>query len=63
MKLTNVNINVAPILDVFGLDELANPISALRDDRVIAMIAHGIEHKNIAPLIKKRCDWTEIIND
>jgi hypothetical protein len=64
-KITNVNINIAKVMDAFGLSDLANPMEAHigydQDDRVIAMIAKGIGHQNAAPLIKKRCEFTKEI--
>jgi hypothetical protein len=63
-KITNVNINVAKIYDVFDMGGVANPLAAHTgydtDDRVIAMIAKGIGNKHTAPLIKQRCEWTEM---
>lgn len=63
-KITNVNINVTKIMDVFGLGQFANPLSAHTgydtDDRVVAMIAEGIGNKHTAPLVKEKCQWTAI---
>ena len=63
-KITNVNINIAKILDAFGLAKVANPLTAHTgydtDDRVIAMIAKGIGSKHTAPLVKQKCEWTQI---
>ena len=45
-RITNVNINIAKIMDAFGMTDLANPLEAHvgydTDDRVIALIAKGI---------------------
>jgi hypothetical protein len=64
VSVTNVNINVAKIYDAFGLGKIANPMEAhigyTKDDRVIALLADGIGHKDTAPLIKEKCEWTEI---
>jgi len=64
IKVTNVNINVAKIFDAFGMGKFANPMEAhlgyTKDDRVIAMIAKGIGNKQVAPLVKEKCEWTEI---
>jgi hypothetical protein len=35
-------------------------LSYSKDDCVIAMIAEGIGNKQVAPLIKEKCEWTEI---
>ena len=62
-KITNVNINIAKIMDAFGLTDLANPMEAHvgydTDDRVVAMIAKGIGHPSTSPLIKERCEFTK----
>jgi hypothetical protein len=64
-KITNVNINVAKIMDAFGLADLANPMEAHvgydQDDRVIAMIAKGIGHPGLSPVVKQRCEFTKAI--
>ena len=66
VSVTNVNINVARIYDAFGFGKFANPMEAhigyTTDDRVIALLADGIGHKNTAPLVKEKCEWTEIID-
>lgn len=64
MNVTNVNINVAKVIDTFGMGDFANPLDAhlgySTDDRIIAMIANGIGNGHIAPIIKEKCEWTEI---
>ncbi|MDZ4150275.1 hypothetical protein, partial [Methylicorpusculum sp.] len=44
-SITNVSINIARVMDAFGLADLANPLEAHvgydNDDRVIALIAKG----------------------
>ncbi|WP_431064865.1 hypothetical protein [Methylotuvimicrobium sp.] len=63
--VTNVNINVAKIIDAFGLSDLANPLEAHlgydRDDRVVALIANGIGHPNALPLIEERCEFVKTV--
>ena len=62
-KVTNIAINVAKIISLFGLGEFANPASAHgdydQDERVIALIAHGFGQENAADIIKERCTWME----
>ena len=62
-KITNVNINIAKLMDAFGLADMANPMDAHvgydQDDRVIAMIAKGIGTKGASPLVKQRCEFTK----
>ncbi len=61
--VTNVNINIAKVMDAFGLADLANPMEAHtgydQDDRVVALIAKGIGQPNSAPLVKQRCEFTK----
>jgi len=63
--ITNVNINVAKVMDAFGFSDLANPLEAHvgydQDDRVIALIAHGIGNEKTSPLIKQRCEFTKTV--
>lgn len=65
-KITNVNINIARLMDAFGMTDLANPMETHvgydQDDRVIAMIVKGIGNVGTSPLIKKRCEFTKEIN-
>ncbi|MCQ8116729.1 hypothetical protein [Methylomonas rosea] len=64
-KITNVNINIANVIDAFGISDLANPLEAhlgyAQDDRVIALIAHGIGHQQSADLVKNRCEFTKTV--
>ncbi|MGR8935185.1 MAG: hypothetical protein ACU837_12460 [Gammaproteobacteria bacterium] len=64
--VTNININVTDIIDIFGMGKFANPLDAhlgySKDDRVVAMIAHGIGNRNTAPLVKAKCQWTQLID-
>ena len=58
-KMTNVSINVAEVISLFGVGEYASPGEAHSgysgDDRVIQLIVHGIGHEGAADLIKERC--------
>ncbi|MDP2179963.1 hypothetical protein [Methylicorpusculum sp.] len=62
-SITNVSINIARVMDAFGLADLANPLEAHvgydNDDRVIALIAKGIDHPNASPLVNQRCEFTK----
>ena len=59
VDITNININIAKVIDVFGLGTFANPMVAHigydTDERVIALIARGVGNSNTAPIIKERC--------
>jgi hypothetical protein len=64
-RITNVNINIAKVMDAFGISDLANPMAAHvgydTDDRVIALIANGIGNQKTLPLIKERCEFTKTV--
>ena len=65
-KVTNIIINVAKPISLFGLGEVANPAEAHsgydHDERVIAIVAHGIGHEGSAEVVKERCTWMETID-
>jgi len=65
-EVTNININVAHVIDMFGLGSFANPLTAHTgydsDDRVVALIAKGIGTKNTADLVTERCRWTKYVD-
>lgn len=62
--ITNVNISVAKVQDAVGI-KFANPVTAHLgyedDDRIVALIANGLNKKKMDPLIKERCRWIEYI--
>jgi hypothetical protein len=62
--VSNISLNVAHVVDVFGFSEIASPMEAHtgydHDDRVVALLAHGLRNKNMAPIIKERCEWIEL---
>lgn len=64
-SVTNININVAKVIDAFGISDLANPLEAHiaydQDDRVIALIARGIGTEHSSPLVRERCEFTNIL--
>jgi hypothetical protein len=64
-RLVNVIINVAGVIDVLGLGEVANPMIAHvayeDDERVIELIAHGIGTDAVAPIVAERCVWMETL--
>ena len=65
IDVTNININVAFVFDIFGLGKVANPMEAHvgydTDDRVVALIAKWIGNKGTANIVKERCQWIETI--
>jgi len=60
-KVTNVAINIASVKSLFGLGTFANPLTAHtgydEDERVGGLIAKGIGHDDIAPIVRDRCAW------
>jgi hypothetical protein len=62
--ITNVTINVAKPISLFGLGEFANPGEAHggydHDERVIALMTHGIGHDLAAQIVKERCTWLHL---
>lgn len=66
-KVTNVAINVTEPISLFGISDFANPAAAHadyeHDERVIALIAHGIGQENTADIVKERCTWLETVGD
>ncbi len=59
VDITNININIARVIDAFGLGTFANPMVAHigydTDERVVALIAKGVGNSNTAPIVTKRC--------
>ena len=62
--ICGININIAKVFDAFGIGKIANPLEAhigyAKDDRVVALIADGIGNDHTDPIIKDKCEWTEI---
>lgn len=63
-SLTNVIINVADVVSLFG-GELANPLSAHtnydNDERVLGLLTKGIGGIETDPSVKKNCTWLETV--
>jgi len=63
-EISNISLNIAYVVDVFGFNEFASPMEAHtgydHDERVIALMAHGLSEHDMAPIIKERCDWVEV---
>jgi hypothetical protein len=66
-KITNVVLNVAPVNNLFGIGEIANPLTAHNaydnDERVIQLIAKGISHDHVDPIVQERCTWLEMVEE
>lgn len=65
-EVTNININVAKIINAFNFGKVANPLEAHvgygTDDRVIALIAKGIGNIRASKMVNERCRWVETID-
>jgi len=63
-NVSNISLNIANVVDVFGISEIANPMEAHlgydHDERVVALLAHGIDNENMPPIVKERCEWIEL---
>ena len=64
-RLTNISINVARPVNLFGLSQVANPVSAHGaydgDERVIDIMAHGIGGGAAWAELEERCSWIETV--
>lgn len=62
-SVTNVSLNIAEQKSLFDTATFANPMTAhsgyMEDDRVIDLIANGLHHDAMAPIIAQRCRWIE----
>ncbi len=62
--VVNVIVNVAQIINVAGLTQLANPATAHlayeNDERVLSLITGGIGSPDTAPIVEERCEWIEL---
>ena len=60
-KVTNVTINIAHVKSLFGLAELADPLTAHigygADERVGGLLVQGAGHENTAEIVQERCTW------
>ncbi|NOR80581.1 MAG: hypothetical protein GQ529_07060, partial [Methyloprofundus sp.] len=65
-EITNINVNVAHVIDMFGFGKFANPLTAHTgydsDDRVVALIANGVGGNNTSQVVNDRCVWTEFVD-
>lgn len=65
-QVTNININVAEVVDVLGFGKFANPLKAHigydSDDRVVGLIAHGIGNNSTSELVQEKCKWVRLVD-
>ena len=66
-RQVNVTINIAPVTNLLGVGEFANPMAAHvdydDDERVIGLITRGISQPETAPAVKARCTWREVAEE
>jgi hypothetical protein len=59
----NVLVNVAEVINVFGLGELASPLRAHSgyddDDRVISLVTGGVGTEFAHPEVTETCEWID----
>ena len=62
-KITNIDINIAHVSSLGGVVTAANPLTAhvgyAGDERVGGILAQGIGHPGVAPIVQQRCTWRE----
>jgi len=65
--VVNVSVNVAPIINLFGLGEITSPMAAHNnyesDPRVIGLITHGIGNDQVSPAVSEGCQWMETVKE
>ncbi len=66
-EITNVILNVAKVIDVLGIGEVANPMEAHSgyhaDERVIGLITQGLGQGKADPVALKQCTWMEMVDE
>ncbi len=66
-EITNVILNVAKVINVLGIGEVANPMKAHNgyqtDERVIGLITKGLGQGEADPVERKQCTWTEMVDE
>ena len=63
VNMINVTINIANVVELFGLGTFANPGIAHReydnDERVVGIISRGLNDQTTADIVKERCNYLE----
>jgi len=67
-EITNVILNVAKVINVLGMGEMANPMKAHNgcqsDERVIGLITKGLgQGENDPPVERKQYTWLEMVDE
>jgi len=62
-QITNVILNVAEVVPILGLGEIANPLAAHgnydNDERVIGLITNGLGQSKTDEKVEQHCDWLQ----
>jgi hypothetical protein len=62
-EVTNIDINIAQVRSLPVIGTAANPLEAhlgyAADERVGGILAKGIGHPGVAPIVAERCAWRE----
>jgi hypothetical protein len=63
--IVNVSVNVADPINLFGLGDFVNPMTAHSsyedDERVIGLIVGGIGNQDVDPKVAAECQWMETV--
>jgi hypothetical protein len=66
-EVTNIYVNVAPVINLLGLGKITSPMAAHNnyesDPRVIGLITHGIGNDQVSPAVAEGCQWMETVSD
>jgi len=66
-EITNIYVNVAPVINLLGLGKITSPMAAHNnyesDPRVIGLITHGIGNDQVSPAVSEGCQWMETVTD
>jgi hypothetical protein len=64
--IVNVSVNVADSINIFGIADFVNPMSAHDsyedDERVIGLMVDGIGHDGTDPTVAAECSWLETVD-
>ncbi len=63
LRFMHQRLNVAEVINLLGLGQVANPGTAHlgydNDERVIGIITQGIGNDHVVPVVAERCEWIE----
>lgn len=64
-SVTNISVNVARLINFFGISQVANPAAAHsnydHDERVIEIISHGVGQPGVSPFLEESCSWVRTV--